>query len=918
MPLKRGSRLGAYEIVTPLGAGGMGEVDRARDSKLGRDVALKILLDSVAQDSDRVARFKREAQVLAALNHPHIAAIYGFDEAGATRFLVLELVEGETLADRLKRGPIPVDETIVIARQIAEALAEAHEKGIIHRDLKPANIAMSGHDQVKVLDFGLAKLSAPPGSAGVAQGFSPASVSMSPTLTTPAMVTGVGMILGTAAYMAPEQAKGREADKRCDLWAFGCVVYEMLTAKRAFEGEDITDTIAAVMRGEPNWSALPPDTPANVRLLLESCLTKDRRRRAADIAVVQFLLGDRATVASAVPVPALTTRHPVWRRALPWGVAGVFAVALVTALQAWSPWRAAATPRVTRLTITTSGPAALTMNGLDRDLAVSPDGLHVVYLGNNRTQLFVRALDSFEPIAIATNTGTSGNLRSPFISPDGQWVGFVSGNTTIRKVAITGGPPVTVATLDGVPRGASWAPDGTIVFATVNLATGLQRVSAAGGTPEVLTRPDHAHGEADHVWPELLPGGRAVLFTITMQTGGLDAAQVVVRDLATGTQKVLVRGGTHAHYTASGHLVYVAAGTLRAIAFDSARLETHGTAVPVLPRLATTDTGTGDFALSSDGTLIYVDVPGSILLSARTLVWVNRTGKEEAIAAPPRAYQHPRLSPDGTRVAVFSNDQENDIWIWSLQHATLTRLTLESSRDEVPIWTPDGRRIVFSSNRESGGSTNLWWQAADGTGVAERLTTSSQAQFATGTTPDGTAVLFMEQTPTMGGDLLQVALDGTRRVTPLLHTKVDERNGIVSPSGRWLAYDSNSSGTAEIYVRPFPNVGGGQWQVSTAGGRQPLWARNGKELFYLDDAGGLSRVLVETSGTTWNAGTPMKLFEGRYYDATTGSAGRSYDVSPDGERFLMIKRPGSDAGATSAILVVQHWNEELKRLVPTK
>ena len=420
MSLSPGARLGPYEILAPLGAGGMGEVYRARDAKLGRDVALKILPASVAQDGDRVARFKREAQVLASLNHPHIAAIYGFDESDGTQFLVLELVEGETLADRLKRGPIPVDETIVIARQIAEALAEAHDTGIIHRDLKPANIALSGHDQVKVLDFGLAKLAAAP--AGAAS----SSVSMSPTLTTPAM-TAAGMILGTAAYMAPEQAKGREADKRCDVWAFGCVVYEMLTAKRAFEGEDVTDTIAAIMRGEPDWTALPADTPANLRLMLESCLTKDRKQRASDIAVVQFLLDDRAAMPSPVPNASAVTRAPAWRRALPWAVAGVFGVGLSTALLIWSPWRAVATPRVTRLTITTSGPSALSINGLDRDVALSPDGTHVVYVGNNTTQLFVRALDALEPLAIA-----SGGARGPFISPDGQWVGFFS-NTTLNS-----------------------------------------------------------------------------------------------------------------------------------------------------------------------------------------------------------------------------------------------------------------------------------------------------------------------------------------------------------------------------------------------------------------------------------------------------------------------------------------------------
>ena len=901
MTLVAGKKLGPYEIVAPLGAGGMGEVYRARDAKLGRDVALKILPDSVAQDAERVARFKREAQVLASLNHPHIAAIYGFDEAAGAQFLVLELVEGETLADRLKRGPIPVDETIVIARQIAEALAEAHEKGIIHRDLKPANIALSGHDQVKVLDFGLAKLTATPGGGGSS------SVSMSPTLTTPAMLTGVGMILGTAAYMAPEQAKGREADKRCDVWAFGCVVYEMLTAKRAFEGEDITDTIASIMRGEPDWTALPANTPPNLRLLLESCLTKDRKQRTSDIAVVQFLLSDRASVPSAMPTPS-GAHAPAWQRAMPWTVAGVAVVALMTALVMWLPWRATTTPRVSRLAMATSGSSALSVNGLDRDVAVSPDGTHIVYVGNNTTQLFVRALDALEPVAIA-----SGGARGPFVSPDGQWVGFFSA-TVLRKVAMTGGPAVTIATVDGASRGATWAPDGTIIFATNNPASGLWRVSSGGGTAEALTKPDHAQGEAFHVWPELLPGGRSVLFTIVPQNGGLDAAQIVVRDLRTGVQKVLVRGGTHAHYIPSGHLIYVAAGTLRAIAFDPNQLETHGTAVPVLPRLATTSNGSGDFQVSADGTLVYVDAPTSLATNARTLVWIDRTGKEEAIAAPPRAYNQPQLSPDGTRVALSSVDQENDVWIWDFRRSTLTRLTLDAGFDAYPVWTKDGGRIVFSSNR--GGQTNLWWQAADGTGAAERLTTSSNNQRSTGMTPNGKAVVFDEAVPTMGRDLEQLALDGSHSVTRLLQTRFNEFNGTVSPDGRWLAFESNSSGSAEIYVRPFPNVAGGQWQVSAAGGRSALWARNGKELFYIGAGGTLFRVSVDASGGSWSAGTPVKLFEGPYYlSSANGASGRMYDVSPDGQRFLMIKSLNADASAAPAIIVVQHWNEELKRLV---
>jgi serine/threonine-protein kinase len=433
--------------------------------------------------------------------------------------------------------------------------------------------------------------------------------------------------------------------------------------------------------------------------------------------------------------------------------------------------------------------------------------------------------------------------------------------------------------------------------------------------PEVLTRPDNAHAEAGHLWPEVLPDGRAVLFTIMARAGGLDTAELAVYDLRTGTHKVVLRGGTHGHYVASGHLVFVASGALRAIPFDPNRLEAYGTAVPVLSRLVTTFTGAGDFALAADGTLVYADAPGRLEANARRIVWVDRSGKEEPVAAPLRAYNHPRLSPDGTRLALASLDQENDLWIWDLRRATLTRLTLDAAQDWFPVWTADGRRIIFSSNR--GGAMNLWWQAADGTGAAERLTTSSNAQFVTGITPDGTAVVFNEVT-TMGRDLLQIALDGTRRVTPLLQTKFDERNGIVSPDGRWLAYESNSSGPFEIYVRPYPNVGGGQWQVSTAGGTRPLWTRSGKELVFVGLDGALLRVPVEASGAIWNAGTPMKLLEGRYYTAGEGT-GRPYDVSPDGQRFLMIKGPETDpSAAPPALIVVQHWDEELKRLVPRK
>ena len=905
MSLAPGTRLGAYEVTAPIGAGGMGEVYRARDTKLGREVAVKVLPEAWAFDADRAARFEREAQVLAALNHPHIAALYGMEQSDGRHFLVMELVEGETLDERLRRGALSVEAALEIAHQIAEALEAAHEKGIVHRDLKPANVKITPNEQVKVLDFGLAKAMDP-----VAQGFSPAAnLTNSPTLSM--MATQAGVILGTAAYMSPEQAQGLAADARSDVFSFGSVLYEMLTGRQPFQGDTAAALLASVLVREPDLGALPPNLNPRLPELLKRCLEKNPKRRWQAVGDLRAEIETIAAAPHSAPTTTIVAapRQPLWRRvALPAGTLVIGAAVAAAAM--WLATRPVP-PRVTRLTMTASGAAALTISGTDRDLALTPDGTHLVYVGNNGTQLFVRALDALEPVAIA-----SGTLRGPFVSPDGQWVGFVDNNATLKKVALTGGPPITLARLDGNPRGATWASDDTIIFATNNPATGLQRVSAAGGTPTVLTRPDHARGEADHLWPELLPGGRAVLFTIAAQTGGLDAAQIAVRDLRTGTQQILIRGGSHAHYVASGHLVYTAAGTLRAIPFDLDRLETRGTAVPVVPRLVTISSGAGEFAVATDGTLVYVDPPGAVAGTGRTLMWVDRMGTEEAFAAPPRGYLHPRLSPDGTRVAVGADDQEQDLWVWDLRRATLTRLTFEPGQDAAPVWTPDGRRVIFASDR-MGGVMNVWWQAADGTGAAERLTTSSNPQLPTGIAPDGTAVVFYEVTPTMGRDLLRLALDGSRRVTPLLQTKFEERNGIVSPDGRWLAYESDSSGRFEIYVRPFPNAGAGQWQVSTGGGTRPLWAPRGKELFYIAPDGALLRVGVEASGATWNAGMPTKLLEGRYF--TGGGVNRAHDVSPDGQRFLMIKAPGADAtAAPPSIIVVNHWDEELKRVVPTR
>jgi serine/threonine-protein kinase len=719
----------------------MGEVYRARDTRLKREVALKILPESFANDTDRLARFQREAEVLASLNHPHIAAIYGVEDADGVRALVLELVEGETLADRIARGPIPVDEALPIARQICEAFEAAHEHGIIHRDLKPANIKVTPNGVVKVLDFGLAKLNAPNGSNVPND---PNARSMSPTITSPAMMTGVGVLLGTAAYMSPEQAKGREADKRSDIWAFGCVLYEMLTGKRPFDGEDVSDTLANVLKIDPDWSALPSDIPPAIRTLLQSCLTKDRRRRVADISTALFVLEKGASLAPPTSLNAAVSQaqadaavsevrrvlaRSTRRRVAIASAATLLIGAAVATTLTWIAMRPAdpVPLRVERFTITPSGAAALTINGNDRDLAITPDGSRVIYVGNRGTQLFVRALDALAPLAVFT-----GVPRGLFVSPNGQWIGFVDGTTVLKKVAVTGGPAVTVATLDGTPRGATWGPDDTIIVATSSTGTGLQRMAAAGGPTTVLTRPDRAQGEVDHLWPEMLPDGRSVLFTITAVSGGLDAAQVAVLDLQTGTRKVLVRGGSHAHYSPNGlgspkrgereggYLVYAAAGTLRAVAFDLARLETRGTPVPVVPDVVTTTNGGVDAVVAGDGTLAYVS--GGVGGTQRTLAWMDRQGRETPIPAPARAYVYPQLSPDGTRVAVNALDQESDIWVWDLGRTTFTRVTFDPSLDAYPVWTPDGHRLIFSSERAGG--RNLFWQAADGTGAVERLTES--------------------------------------------------------------------------------------------------------------------------------------------------------------------------------------------------
>jgi eukaryotic-like serine/threonine-protein kinase len=918
MSLAPGTRLGAYEVVGLLGAGGMGEVYRARDTKLRRDVALKILPPLFAADPDRRARFTREAHVLASLNHPHIASIYGIEEGDSSTgsgpaavALVLELVEGPTLAERLSQVSVvsgfsrtvglPIDEALKIASQIADALDAAHEKGIVHRDLKPANIKVTDDGRVKVLDFGLAK--------ALADESSP-DMSMSPTMT--AMASRLGVIVGTAAYMSPEQAKGKAVDKRADIWAFGCVLFEMLTGHRVFAGEDVTDFVVAVMTKEPDWSALPPTTPSRIVELLKRCLKKDLRERLRDIGDARLELAS-ATTDAAVSVPNDTSFHSARavvarsrRRVALAGLGGAVAAAVVAA-GAWVATRAAP-PRVTRTTIMLPVSAPLLLPPWERPLTITPDGSRVVYSTANGG-LFVRALDALEPTALVPAVNNS--LTGPFISPDGQWAGYVEGVNTIKKVPLTGGPPLAIVTTDGFSRGAAWGTDQTIVFATVNRDTGLQRVSASGGAVSVLTRPDHARGEANHVWPEFLPDGRGVLFTITAVTGGLDAAQVAVLNLTSGQWETVVRGGHHGHYVPSGHLVYASGGTLRAVAFDPARLATRGNPVTVVPRVVTTAAGGADFDVARDGTLVYVEAlnAGAQL---RTLTWVDRQGRETALEAPPRQYMHPRLSPDGTRIAAtIVSDGEPNVWVWDIVRSALRLVTSDPGGGNGPIWVAEDR-LVFNAVRTA--PMSLFGQSASGHGGPERLTEGPRLQWAAGVTPDGSTMVFNEETS--GAINLWLLPLAKRQARRLAETRFSERNGVVSPDGRWLAYESDRSGQFEVYVSPFPNVGDGQSLVSAGGGRQPLWARSGRELFYLTFDGALMASAADASGRNWGAATATKLLDARYFTGggAAGDPARHYDVSLDGTRFLMMKEI---APTTSVpIVVVQNWFAELKRLVP--
>jgi serine/threonine-protein kinase len=887
MSLAPGARLGPYEILAAIGAGGMGEVYRARDTKLDRGVAIKILPDAFAADPERVARFQREAKTLASLNHPHIAAIYGLEDSDGVKALVLELVEGPTLADRIARGPIPLDEALPIARQIAEALEAAHEAGIIHRDLKPANIKLRPDGTVKVLDFGLAKAMEPAGAS--------ANLSMSPTITSPAM-TQAGIILGTAAYMSPEQARGKSVDRRADIWAFGCVLFEMITGKRSFGGGDVADTFAAVLRSDPDWAALPPETPAVVRRLLRRCIAKERKGRIPDIGAVRLEIEDMIATRGSSSEESLTARpQSPWRRSLPVtliaGAAGASVAGLAVAI---SIRTAPSSPRPT-IRFGIELPAGDTLSATSHQVAViSPNGTHLVYVANEG--LYLRALDQpgARPIT-GTFGGAAVHARNPFFSPDGQWIGFWH-NGQLKKVSVTGGAPVPLCPARSV-LGASWEADNTIVFAEGT--AGILRVSASGGAPEVLIAMDAGQSAA---WPEILPGGRAVLFTLASGANWSDA-QIVVQSLETGSRQVLIQG-SHARYAMTGHLVYGFQESLLAAPFDLASLRVAGVPVTLVPGIGRdATTGVTQFSWSDDGTLVYI--AGSDISEQRRLVWVDRKGQTQPIDVATRGYIFPRLSPDGQKIAVSTVAPTPDVWVYDVPRGTLTRLT-SAGINTRNLWTPDGTRVTFASDR-AGGSQNIYWIPADGSTDAERLTTSSYRQVPESWAPDGKTLAFSELDPDTNWDIWTLLLPD-RKTELLLRTPFHDGGRAFSPDGRWLAYYSDESGRGEVFVRGY-RPPGGKWPISSDGGAEPVWSRDGREIFYR--SGNKLMAVDVMTGSTFLAGKPKPLFEGPYVTALPAN----FDVSPDGQRFVMVI-PVQKESRSARFDVVLNWFEELKRLVP--
>jgi serine/threonine-protein kinase len=876
MILSAGTRLGPYEILTPLGVGGMGEVYRAHDPRMGREVAVKVCTERFND------RFEREVHAVAALNHPNICHIYDV----GPNYLVMELVDGQTLAERIKGGALRVEEALTIARQIAEALEAAHEKGIIHRDLKPGNIKITPDGVVKILDFGLAKLAE---CSATAQ-----NPENSPTLTIEG--TRAGQILGTAAYMSPEQARGMTVDKRADIWAFGVVLYEMLTGRRLFAGETISDTLVAVLKEEPDWERVP----AKAQRLLRSCLEKDPKRRLRDI-------GDAWRSLEDAPASMLQSRASTsnYRRRLTWAVHGALVLAVI--VLGAMVWRATRPPdrSLVRLDVDL-GPDVSLSSFAGADAIISPDGTRLVYVSHNR--LFTRRLDQQQATELPATEGAD----APFFSPDGQWVAFFAGNK-LKKVSVAGGATTVLCNAPS-GLGGSWRED-NVISAALNVVGGLSRVPASGGAPSPLTELDRTRGETTHRWPQFLPGGKAVLFTAhNQQISGFDEAEIKVMALGDRHQKTLLRGGTYGRYLPTGHLLYVNRGTVFAVPFDIGSLEVRGSPVSLLNQVAYDISGGARFEVSQTGTLVYEN--GGAQSRSVNVDWLESDGKMRALLRQPGNYGRPSFSPDGQRLAMdIAEGSRSDIWIYDLRRHGSARLTWDGNVNQLPVWTPDGRYIVFQDQE------GLSWTRADGAGKPQPLlrtksTTVQMWSFA----PDGKRLAYFELDPGTAFHLWTVPLAsdgaGLRAGQPevFLKTSSDERHPAFSPDGRWLAYSSTESGGFQVYVRAFPDRGG-KWQITTSGGVYPAWSRAGRQLFFESLDNQIMVADYTVKGDSFVPDKPRVWSETRLADL---GLFKNFDLAPDGKRIAALL-PAEGGGAQQSrhhLVFLMNFFDELRRRVP--
>jgi serine/threonine-protein kinase len=876
MTLQSGTRFGAYEIVSHIGAGGMGEVYRAHDTNLGRDVAIKVLPDVFATDADRLARFEREARVLASLSHPNIAAIHGLDRSGSTACLVMEFATGETLAARIARGRLPVDDAIAIALQIAAALEAAHDKNVVHRDLKPANVIVSPDGRVKVLDFGLAKL-VDPSASGAAH----LDVSLSPTMAH--VGTMAGVILGTAAYMSPEQARGKAVDKRADIWAFGSVVFEMLTGAQAFPGETLTDIVAAVVKNEPDWSLLPADVPRAVRRVLLRCLKKDPRDRFHDIADVRISLTEPSDDAPAAPAVTLHPRTTRTREIAAWTLA---AISTATAL-ALIGWRSAATrDPVARVELSLPQGVELFSSG-GKTIVLSPDGRSVAFVGTRSgvRQIYLRRLDQSDATPVR---GTEGSFTC-FFSPDGSAIGFIAANGSLRSVSLADDLIATIAPSGADNTGSqTWGPDGRITFTHSGT---LWSIPAIGGIAGPLTKLAPETGELAHNFPVALDNG-VVLFTALNSKRPERIEAVSPKD---GSRRVVVESAQFPLYASGGRLIFAREQGLFAAAFDARTLSVSGVPVRVVDRISIAATGAPIAALSQAGSLLYATGAAE----ASTLVWVSRRGEQVPVTATRRLYFGPRLSPDGRRIVVQAS---GDLWVLDLERSTFTRLTSSATfSNSFPIWTPDGKRVVFRT------SVGIHWIDVDRTAATpQRIAGTTISDFPTSVSPDGDTLLHVRQTADDSGDVYALSLSGKAAPHPVVSTVAFEGGGIFSPDGRWIAYVSDESGQRQVYVRAVQ--GERRWPVSTAGGTSPVWNRNGRELFYRD--GDKIMAVDVAAGAELTLSTPHLLFEHAYAYGPTITI-PNYDVTPDGQRFLLVQ----DEAEARRFEFVLNWFTELQRLV---